>query len=261
MRNTIILTALLLGVIGNTVTEAQSRTEEAKKRLEGKSSNTSISMIATAIELTLDVLPEFFYFRAIRPNEPRLSYNPTPYNRYNSSYGGIRTFTDDDMEAGQTRMMQLRFNTSMPQGTMAMEQFAFEAKWHLRYWAIQSRYEQLREVAAPYPIRQFNIMVGRKFRFIENGDAGLYLGFRNVNLSNDNYSGPELLTDFSWYFHEPFSLNYTFSSMLQEYGFIRNHELNIGLHRGRTNFQLGHRWLDILGVHFRTISFGIGVNI
>jgi hypothetical protein len=238
----------------------QSRTEEAKKRLDGESSSGSISTLFAVLELTVDFMPEFFYFRALHPDEPRLRYNATPYNRNSGMHSGIRNFSSYEQD-GKSKLIQFRFNTSMPQGLLAMEQLALEAKWHIRYWAIQGRYEQLREVAAPYPIRQFNLAGGRKFRFLENGDAALYLGVRSLGIGSDSYVGPELLADFSWYFLEPFSLNYTFSSMAQQYGFIRNHELGAGIHRGQLHFGLTHRWLDILGVHFRTLSFGVGVNL
>ncbi|MCC5924989.1 MAG: hypothetical protein JJU41_00385 [Bacteroidetes bacterium] len=254
-RSLLILVCLLL----TDVAFAQSRTEEARKRLDGEHSSTGISTLFAVIELTAEFMPEFFYFRALHPDEPRMRYNPAPFRNPNGNGAGIRNFSGyaDD---GKSQLLQLRLNTSMPQGSLAMEQFAMEATWHIGYWAINSRYEQLREAAAPYPIRQFNAVVGRKFRFLENGDAGLYLGVRSLGIGSSNYLGPELLTNFSWYFKEPFSLNYTYSSMAQRYGFIRNHEFGAGIHRGQLHFALTHRWLDILGIHFRTLSFGVGVN-
>ena len=84
--------------------------------------------------------------------------------------------------------------------------------------------------------------------------------FRTLGLGADHYTGPELMTDFSWYFREPFSAHYTYSSMAQTYGFINNHEFGLQLHRQNMSFGLSYRWLDILGVHFRTLSFGAGIN-
>jgi len=253
-----LLMVLLLLLAAQSIT-AQSRTEEAKKRLEGESDDIGVSALITFLEIGAEFMPEFFYFRAIRPDEVPLRYNAIPYygrGRYNA---GIRNFSglEDD---GKASLVQLRLNTSMPQGSLAMEQFSGELKWHIRYWAVHSRYEQLREATAPYPIRQFNVAAGRKFRFLENGDGVLYLGFRTLGLGADHYTGPELMTDFSWYFREPFSAHYTYSSMVQTYGFINNHEFGLQLHRQNMSFGLSYRWLDILGVHFRTLSFGAGIN-
>ena len=258
MARTTVVVLILLFIASSGY--SQSRTEEARKRLDGERSSTTVTALFTVLELTIDFMPEFFYFRSLHPDEPRLRYNPTPFNpHHHRSNSGIRNFSGYD-GLGQSHLIQLRFNTSMPQGTLAMEQLSMEAKGHFGFWAVHSRYEQLQEAAAPYPIRQFNLAGGRKFRFLTDGDAGLLLGVRSLGLGSSRYTGPELMADFSWYVRDPFSIHYTYSSMVQRHGFIRNHEFGTGLHRGQFHFGLSHRWLDILGVQFRTFSFGVGVN-
>lgn len=250
------LILLLLILSTSTGVFAQSRTEEAKKRLDGESRGSNSAFIETLIEVSLEYLPEFFYFRRLGPDEPVMGYSPYPYH---PGYGrGIRSFTDVEPKP---RLFHVNLNLSMPQGSLAMEQYAGGAKWNLRYWALQSRYEYLKEAAAPYGIHQFDAAVERKFRFFYSGDAGLFLGVRRLSLSGDTYWGPEAGSNFEIYPFDPVSIKFTTSAMWQEYGTVTNQELSIGIHRDMLKFSVGYRWLNVHGVPFRTLSAGFGIYL
>jgi hypothetical protein len=249
--------ALIMG-LSVPVATAQSRTEEAKKRMDGESSSSDISLALAVLDITLEFMPEFFYFRPLRIDEQPLRYNAYPYARdaYGFTLNGIRDFSGEET---RKTLFQANLNTSMPQGALAMEQYAGDLKWHIRAWGVQTRYEYLREAIAPYGIHQFNIDVERKFRFFTTGDAGFFVGVRSVWMGGDTYVGPEAGTNFELYPFEPFSFRFTTSAALMEYGTVSNQELGIGIHRDNMRFSLSHRWLNIIGVPFRTISAGIGV--
>jgi hypothetical protein len=252
-----ILTMLLLAGFSHTAF-TQSRTEEAKKRLDGQSSGGDIGLFLSIVELSLEFMPEFFYFRPIRTDEQPLRYTAHPYTRDAHGYAlhGIRDFSD---ETTRTTLFQANVFTSMPQGTMAMEQYAADLKWHIRAWGVQSRYEYMLETNAPYGIHQFNIDLERKFRFFRTGDAGFFVGVRSVWMGGDTYVGPQAGTNFELYPLDPFSLRFTTSAAVMQYGLVTNQELGIGIHRDQLRFSLSHRWLNIIGVPFRTVSAGIGV--
>jgi hypothetical protein len=249
---------VLILVLFASTAMAQSRTEEAKKRLDGESSSKDVSLALTVLEITLEFMPEFFYFRPIFADEQPLRYNAHPYARdtHGFTMKGIRDFSGEET---RKTLFQANLNTSMPQGTLAMEQYAGDLKWHIRAWALQTRYEYLREAIAPYGIHQFNFDIERKFRFFTTGDAGFFVGVRSVWMGGDTYVGPEAGTNFELYPFEPLSLRFTTSAAAMQYGLVTNQELGIGIHRDQLRFSLSHRWLNIIGVPFRTISAGVGV--
>jgi hypothetical protein len=236
----------------------QSRTEEARKRMKGEDESDTGGLAFTVIEMTLDILPELFYFRPIALNEPRLRYTPYPYS--GSGLGrGIRTFNEEGM--GRGSMLETRLNLSLPQGALAMDQKAAEVKWHLGYWFINSQYEYLKELKAPYGIHQFNVMGGRKFRFFTSGDAGVSMGYRNVMIGGDRFDGLEIAVHTDLYPVKPFSVSYYGGAMGHTYGTITNNRLSIGVHRGPMRFSVGHHWLNIAGIEFNTFSAGFNVYL
>jgi hypothetical protein len=253
----IFLVLIILGGLSFSVS-AQSRTEEAKKRLDGERSGANASLIVSLIEISVEFMPEFFYFRPMRLDEQPLRYAPHPYNRDRNGYPrpGIRNFSGED---SQNSLFQVNLHTSMPQGAVAMEQYAADLKWHIRAWGVQSRYEYLREAIAPYGIYQLNVDLERKFRFFTSGDAGFFMGVRSVWMGGDSYVGPQAGSNFELYPFEPFSLRFTTSAAAMKHGLVTNQELGLGIHHNNLRFSLSHRWLNIIGVPFRTISFGAGV--
>jgi len=237
---------------------AQSRTEEARKRMKGESDSESGEMALAVLELTFDILPELFYFRPMYLDEPRLRYTPYPYS--DTGLGrGIRTF--NDIGGGRESMIEMRMNLSLPQGALAMDQKAAEVKWHLGYWLVNGQYEYLKELDAPYGIHQFNVMGGRKFRFFTSGDAGVSLGYRNVMIGGDRFDGLEAAIHTDLYPVKPFSLSYYGGWMPHTYGSVTNNRLSIGVHRGPMRFSVGHHWLDIAGIDFNTFSAGFNVYL
>lgn len=253
------LVLLLIGLLcAPGFAEAQSRTEEARKRMKGESDSESGGIALFLIDMTIDILPELFYFRPIYENEARLQYTPYPYS--GSGLGrGIRTFTDDG--AARRSMVEMRLNLSLPQGSLAMDQKAAEVKWHLGYWLFDTQYEYMKELEAPYGIHQFNLMAGRKFRFFTSGDAGVSMGYRNVMLGGDRFDGFEAAVHTDLYPVKPVSISYYGGWMGHTYGMISNQRLSVGAHRGPLRFSVGHHWLNIAGVEFNTFSAGFNVYL
>jgi hypothetical protein len=253
----LVVLALVL-LVAPSLLVAQSRTEEARKRMKGDSDSESGGLALAVIDLTIDILPELFYFRPLSLNEPRLRYTPHPYSR--SGLGrGIRSFTEDG--AGRKSMLETRLNLSLPQGALAMDQKAAEVKWHLGYWFINGQYEYLKELEAPYGIHQFNVMGGRKFRFFTSGDAGVSMGYRNVMIGGDRFDGLEMAVHSDLYPVKPFSISYYGGAMGHTYGTITNNRLSVGVHRGPMRFSVGHHWLNIAGIEFNTFSAGFNVYL
>ncbi len=248
--------ALFATLLAGVPAYGQSRTEEARKRMKGESEDSDSGLAFALIDLTIDVLPELFYFRPIYLNEPRLRYTPYPY----SSTGlgrGIRTFATDGPV--KTSMLEMRLNLSLPQGSLAMDQKAAEVKWHLGYWLLDTQFEYLKELDAPYGIYQFNLMAGRKFRFFTSGDAGFSLGYRNVMIGGDRFDGMEAAIHADLYPIRPISIQYYGGYMPHYYGSVTNNRLSIGVHRGPVRFSVGHHWLDVAGIPFNTFSAGFNV--
>jgi len=249
---------ILISVVLATSLSAQSRTEEAKKRMKGESDDATISFALTVIELSINVLPEFFYFRPMHLNEPMIRYTPYPY----SSAGlgrGIRSFNEEG--AGRGNMFEMRLNLSLPQGTLAMDQRSAELKWHTGYWLLNSQFDSFKELGAPYGIYQFNVMGGRKFRFFTSGDAGFSLGYRNVMIGGDRFDGLEAAVHADLYPVKPVSISYYSGYMPHIYGDITNTRLSAGIHRGPVRFSVGHHWLNIAGIPFSTFSAGFNVYL
>lgn len=254
----IALFAVCLALVWPGTLFAQTRTEEARKRLKGDSDSESSELALAVIEMTIDVLPELFYFRPLYLNEPKMRYTPYPY----SSVGlgrGIRTFNEDGN--GRETLFELKLNLSLPQGALAMDQKAAEVRWHLGYWLIDSQYDYLKELGAPYGIHQFNVMGGRKFRFFTSGDAGVSFGYRNVMIGGDRFDGIEAAVHTDLYPVQPVSISYYGGFMPHTYGDITNNKLSIGVHRGPMRFSVGHHWLNIAGVRFNTFSAGFNVYL
>lgn len=252
----VVIASLVLGTALPAL--AQSRTEEAKKRLDGEASSTEISLLLSVLEISMEFMPEFFYFRPLSINELPLRYASHPYatNPYGELLHGIRDFSG---ETTKSSLFQASLHTAMPQGAWAMGQYAADVKWNIRAWGVQTRYEYLREALAPYGIHQYNLDVERKFRFFRNGDAGFFVGMRSIWLGGDTYTGIQAGSNFELYPVKPFSVRFTTSAAAMRYGSVTNQELGVGIHRDHIRFGLSHRWLNILGVPFRTISAGIGV--
>lgn len=254
-----IIVALALTVLmAPSVLVAQSRTEEARKRMKGESDSESGGLALAVIDLTIDILPELFYFRPLSLNEPRLRYTPYPYSAAGLGRG-IRTFNEEGV--GRGSMLETRLNLSLPQGALAMEQRAAEVKWHLGYWLVNGQYEYLKELEAPYGIHQFNLMGGRKFRFFTSGDAGVSMGYRNVMIGGDRFDGFEMAVHTDLYPVKPFSVSYYGGVMPHINGDITNNRLSVGVHRGPMRFSVGHHWLNIAGIEFNTFSAGFNVYL
>ncbi len=235
---------------------AQSRTDEARDRMKGESdSEGEYSFVWSAIELSLDILPELFYFRPMSPAETRMGYTAYPFQR--ATFRGIRSFEDD--APSRLFLTETHINMSMPQGRLAMEQRAADLRWHAGYWVLNGRYDYQKEAIADYGIHQFLIAGGRKFRFMPNGDAGLMIGYRNLRMGGDRFDGPELGVYMDWYLLKPVSLSFYSGTMGHEYASVENTIIRLGVHKGPVRFTLGHQWLDIAGVDFNTLSAGVGV--
>lgn len=251
------LTLLIVVAFATSLT-AQSRTEEARDRMKGESDDSSISFAFTLIELSIDVLPEFFYFRPIFLNEPIIRYTPYPYS--GAGLGrGIRSFNPEG--AGRGNLLEMRLNLSLPQGSMAMEQRSAELKWHTGYWLMNSQFDYFKELGAPWGIYQFNLMGGRKFRFFTSGDAGFSMGYRNVMIGGDRFDGLEAAVHADLYPVKPVSISYYSGIMPHTYGDITNTRLSVGIHRGPVRFSVGHHWLNIANIPFNTFSAGFNVYL
>jgi len=256
MKRTLILMLLFLVATGAI---AQSRTEEARKRMKGERDEVDAGLVLGAVELMIDFGPELFYFRRFHAQEHRLGYTPHPYSAALPT-SGIRTF--DNVGPVRGGMLEARLHLSLPQGSLAMEQRAADVKWHIGYWQLFGQYEYLKELAAPYGIHQFNMMAGRKMRFFSSaGDAGVSIGYRNVMIGGDRFDGVEFAWHADLYPVKPFSLSYYGGVMPHTYGSVSNNRLSVGVHRGPVRFAVGHHWLDIAGVDFNTFSAGLTVYL
>lgn len=228
-----------------------SRTEEAKDRLSGESGSLATRTARLIFHIGIDVMPRFFYFEEVKENEPPLRYNSYPYQ--NSNYSGIRNFED-----GSSGLWDIEGTVSMPQGREAMQQASANIKRNLSYWSLIGGYEYLKEQGAPYPIHQYEFLVERKFRFIPQGDGGLQLGARGLNLGGDNYAGPNVGLNIEVFPFNPLSLGYRGSITFTTFTEVTNHELDFGVHHNSTRFFFRYRWLNIGGVNFEIFTLGTG---
>ena len=236
---------------------AQSRTEKAKDRMEGKSESVSLDVVISVIEFSIELLPEFFYFRSLQPQEPRLSYNSDPY--LVNGKNGIRRFSS--LEPGKSGLFDMSLNLSLPQGSLAMEQRSAAFRWNYSYWAFATNYEYMRETDAPFSINQFNIHAGRKFRFFRSGDADFVLGYRALYMGSSRYDGPEMGIHTRLFPFRPLSLGFSYAAMGHRNGVVENTELHISAHKSKVRFTAGHRWLNIAGVRFNTFTAGFGLYL
>ncbi len=231
---------------------AQSRTEEAKDRLDGKSSEPAVVQAARIVwYIGIDVMPAFLYFRPVHEDEPPLRYNRYPYQ--NPRYTGIRNFDD-----GHRGLWDIQGTFSLPQTSRAMQQASAKVKRNIRYWSLIAGYEYLKEDGAPYPIHQSEFLFERKFRFLPQGDGGLQLGVRTLGLDGDVYAGPNVGLNLEIYPWQPFSIGYSGNMTYTTYVGVINHGLDIGVHIDASRFFFRYRWLDIGGVKFNTFTAGAG---
>ncbi len=232
--------------------EAQSRTEEAKDRLDGRSDEPAVVRAArVAWYIGIDVMPTFFYFQPVKKDEPPLRYNRYPYQ--NPHYTGIRNFQE-----GRGGLWDVQGTFSLPQTSRAMRQASAEVKRNIRYWSLMAGYEYLKEENAPYPIHQAEFLFERKFRFFPQGDGGFQFGLRTLHLDGDLYAGPDMGINLEIYPWQPFSIAYTGNWAYTTYADVINHQLDFGIHIESARVFFRYRWLDIGGVHFNTFTAGAG---
>ncbi|MDG5767199.1 hypothetical protein QA596_06970 [Balneolales bacterium ANBcel1] len=231
---------------------AQSRTEEAKDRLDGKSDDHVVVQAARVMwHVGIDVMPMFFYFQPAYEDEPPLRYTRYPYA--NPKYSGIRTF-----EEGSRGLWDIEGTFSLPQTTWAMQQASARVKRNIRYWSLIAGYEYMKEDDAPYGIHQTEFLFERKFRFVSQGDGGLQLGMRTLRLDGSTYRGPDIGINVELYPWRPFSLRYAGSWTYTTHADVINHQLDFGVHVNAMRLFFRYRWLDIGGVKFGTLTAGTG---
>lgn len=230
-----------------------SRTEEAKDRLDGIGGNVVVQAARVMWYVGIDVMPEFFYFRPVHRDEPPLRYNRYPYRH--PEYRGIRIF---DPEEGRRGLWHAQGTFSLPQTTRAMQQASVQLKRNIRYWSLIAGYEYLKEDAAPYPIHQGELLLERKFRFVQQGDGGLQFGLRTLQLDGTYYPGPDIGVNLEVYPWRPFSIGYKGSWTYTRFADVINHQLDFGIHIESSRVFFRYRWLDIGGVKFDTFTAGAG---
>ena len=234
--------------------QAQSRTEEAKDRLDGRSDEPPVVRAARIfLHIGIDVMPTFFYFQPLHPDEPALSYNRYPYQ--NPRYSGIRNFQEESDRRG---LWDVQATFSLPQTSWAMQQASARVKRNIRYWSLIAGYEYLKEDGAPYPIHQSQFLFERKFRFLPQGDGGFQFGLRTLHLDGDTYAGPELGVNLEIFPWRPFSLAYNGSWTYTTFADVINQQVDFGIHVDATRVFFRYRWLDIGGVKFGTFTAGAG---
>ena len=254
-----LLMLLLAGLLlspGKPETYAQSRTEEAKDRLDGKKGDNQalVEAVRLFLHIGIDVMPAFFYFQPLHDNEPPLRYNRYPYQH--PQYRGIRSFNEDGTE--RRGLWDLQATFSLPQTTWAMKQASVAIKRNIRYWSLIAGYEYLMETDAPYPIHQSAFLFERKFRFVARGDGGMQFGVRTLHLDGDAYAGPDIGVNLELYPFQPFSIGYKGNWTYTTFAAIINHQVDFGLHINASRFFFRYRWLDIGGVGFGTLTAGAG---
>ncbi len=256
--SSLLFATLLTGVLllsGLPAVEAQSRTEEAKDRLDGRSDEPPVIRAARFfLHIGIDVMPTFFYFQPMYDDEPPLRYNRYPYQ--NPHYRGIRNFEED---ADRRGLWDLQATFSLPQTSWAMQQASAKVKRNIRYWSLIAGYEYLKEAEAPYAIHQSEFLFERKFRFIDRGDGGLQVGLRTLYLDGDIYGGPDFGVNLEIYPWRPFSLAYKGSWTYTTFADVINQQLELGLHLDASRVFFRYRWLDIGGVKFGTLTAGYGI--
>lgn len=231
---------------------AQSRTEEAKDRLDGKSDVSAVFRTVRVFwHLGADVMPAFFYFQPVYEDEPPLRYNHYPYQH--PRYRGIRNF-----EEGHRGLWNFQGTFSLPQTSWAMQQASAKIKRNIHYWSLSAGYEYLKEGGAPYPIHQSEFQFERKFRFPSQGDGGVQFGLHTLGLDGDVYAGPNIGLNLEIYPWQPFSIGYNGNITYTTFAEIINNELDVGMHIDATRFFFRYRWLDIGGVKFNTLTAGAG---
>ena len=246
---------LLSGLTDVPDVRAQSRTEEAKDRLDGRSDEPPVVRAARIIlEIGIDVMPTFFYFQPLHDNEPPLRYNRYPY--HDPYFRGIRTF--DEEQKGRRGLWDVHATFSLPQTSWAMQQASAKIKRNIGYWSLIGGYEYLKEAEAPYAIHQSEFLFERKFRFVSQGDGGLQFGLRTLHLDGDIYAGPDIGVNLEIYPWRPFSLGYQGSWTYTTFADVINQQLELGLHIDASRVFFRYRWLDIGGVKFGTFTAGAG---
>jgi len=237
---------------------AQSKTEEARERMRGNKSSSSTSAFAFFFEASIEFMPYLFFFTGNDPDTPRLSYNPNPFDPVLRGYGyGIRDFSGN----GQFGMLDTQFVLNLPTTSKAPSITSADFRWHLQYWAIRGGYSYLKESAAPFGIHQYHTGIERKFRFLNQADAGFFMGYRSFHLSGDQFHGFDTGADVTLYITNPISLQYKFELTVLRYDEAYQHHVNLNLHRDRFRFTLGYRHLDLYGVPFSGLTAGVGFNL
>ncbi|MBP3193326.1 hypothetical protein [Natronogracilivirga saccharolytica] len=231
---------------------AQSRTEDAKDRLDGKDDPAIVQAARIAWHIGIDVMPAFFYFQPIEEDEPKLRYNRHPYQ--DPQFSGIRNFDD-----GYSGLWDIQGTFSLPQTSRAMQQVSATVKRNIGYWSLSAGYEYLKEDAAPYPIHQGQFLIGRKFRFHPKGDGGLQFGMRTLQLDGDYYPGPDIGVNLEMFPLRPFSIGYQGNWTYTRFADVINHQLDLGIHLSSSRVFFRYRWLDIGGIKFDTLTAGYGI--
>ncbi len=243
---------LLLFLMSWQPLKAQSRTEDAKDRLDGKDSDHVVVQAARIMwHIGFDLTAEFFYFRPAYDDEPPLRYNRYPYQ--DSRFPGVRNFDE-----GHRGLWDIQATFSLPQTSQAMYQGSATIKRNIRYWSLIAGYEYLKEEVAPYGIHQTAFLFERKFRFWEGGDAGLQFGGRALSLDGDVYPGPDIGVNIELYPRQPFSIGYAGNWTHTRFADVVNHQLELGVHIDAARFFFRYRWLDIGGINFGTLTAGTG---
>lgn len=251
------------GWAGLSVLKAQSKTEKAKEKADkkkesGGSDGSSPWWVEWIIEPLLIEGGSYLLYidKSTVPRMGPMSYNPRPFE---SNVNPYRTRGIRDWETMKTGMLQVEVDYTHGYMSSWLTQYGLEAKQHLGYWAFQGSYRSWQEDAAPFALNTWHVGIERKLLFFPSGDAGVSMGFQQVNIGSSRYNGFDIGYNMELYLMKPLSIKYEvhgisysqFSSTSSLYS-LRGHWQNAYI-------SLGYRRFNFDGSIFDGFRFGFGM--
>ena len=251
----------------------QSKTEEAKEKLdkgkkESKKSNDSHDDSEDEEDDSDGFFDVLFWevskgFAYISFNLPVSVDEETPpasqyvaYNKYPYEYGGNNSFRTSETD-GNTFRFQLQFALGH-NSIDDMNSQEGRGVAHYKSWAFRLNYKYLKELKAPYPIRNFLFMAERKSMSFSFMDMGFLAGYNLIRIGEDNYNGFAMGYNLEIFPVKPVSVNFNPNITFYETNEIVSWITGINLHVQSYYVGLEYNIFKIAGVEFNHAQLKIG---
>ena len=249
---------------------AKKKLEEAKEKKSEKKSNSSESnsnddsdddsSIFSAIDYFVTPLSfvssitfnhDLYHDEDLIIEHKKYGYNPYPFS--NNTYQGIQNPNSDRMWLSSGKA-SYGFN-----GGDKLESLSLKYNFNFYGWKVFADYNFISEKDASENLQKFGAYIQRKSLFLDYIDIGLNLGYSIYSIGSSQYQGLNLGFTANLFLLKPISLDYATNVTFYSGEKLFSSEYTLNYHFSNYLILSKYHHIDILGVTFNTMHFGIGL--